>query len=128
MNLKWSFIFGCIMLIFQKVPMFYQIQNFNYHCWHKFFQCKFYVRHENATASLGRVNIIVRSGHRFFMDASKSVNNDLEMKNIKLEFKWNCTSTTTFCDNLVSPNGKLISFLSEKCGVNWKYWYFEDSI
>ncbi|KAK9892877.1 hypothetical protein WA026_022556 [Henosepilachna vigintioctopunctata] len=60
-------------------------------------QCTFFVITENATATLGRINRNVEEGHSFKVDASKSVNNDLEKKNVGLEYRWNCTDNINYC-------------------------------
>ncbi|XP_044754632.1 uncharacterized protein LOC123313714 [Coccinella septempunctata] len=60
-------------------------------------QCYFYVRPENATATLGRMNKNVRKGTVIIVDASKSKNNDIDKKTVGLFFRWNCTDNMNFC-------------------------------
>ncbi|XP_044754631.1 uncharacterized protein LOC123313712 isoform X2 [Coccinella septempunctata] len=66
-------------------------------------KCKFYIRHENATANLGRLNRNVRVGQKFFFDGSRCLNNDLEDRNIDLEFRWKCTSSNSYCEDFALP-------------------------
>ncbi|KAL3267692.1 hypothetical protein HHI36_006824 [Cryptolaemus montrouzieri] len=61
-------------------------------------KCTFYVIAENATAKLGRTFKNVRSDLEFHIDASKSINNDLDKKNKELEYRWSCVDTVGFCE------------------------------
>ncbi|XP_045474543.1 uncharacterized protein LOC123680603 isoform X2 [Harmonia axyridis] len=62
-------------------------------------KCKFFIVHENATANLGRMNKIVRSGSRVVVDGTRSMNNDLEIRHEQLEYRWSCTDTADYCDS-----------------------------